>query len=161
MPWRLVDNVLAPREEIVLNYSGPNPFSVYYVLRRCFDVIVKVQSKDVFEDLFKWDITSDPRSFFVKFRVRKGYDNFTKGFIFIELDGEQPSDPSKNGKVSIRIRSTLETEWKIDGFKRILFPIVYLYHLSFYNARRRRYLDELKSFIYRIEEEIRNNFNIK
>lgn len=161
MPWILRDNVLAPREEIVLNYSGPNPFLAYGVLRRAFDIRLKIRAKDIFEDDFRWDITVDPRDFYVKIRIRKSYDNFSKGWIYIELRGSQPTDPKKVGKLTVKFMGFLETIWKIDGWKKIFLPFLYIYHVTFYNKQRRRYLNELKRFVSILEEEIRRNLKIK
>ena len=161
MPWILKDNALAPRTSIELSYAGPNPFQSYSILKEIVEIDLKFKGKDVFEDDFRWDITEDPRPFFVKFRFKIGFDKFSKGWIFTELRGKQPSDPEKNGEVKISLSAQLETEYKIDGIKKVLIPLIYLYHLIFYNMQRRKYLNSLKEAISIIEAGLKDRLKLK
>lgn len=161
MPWILRDKVLAPTEEITISYGGPNPFQAYKVAMRAIDVRLAIPSKDIFEEVFKWDITADPRDFYVIIKVRKSFDLFSKGWIYLELRGKQPVDPEKPGQLTVTLSGELVTEFKVDGWRRILIPFVYLYHLVFYGMQRRKYIEEVKSYIYILEDELRATFKLK
>jgi cbb3-type cytochrome oxidase subunit 3 len=161
MPWILRDKVLAPAEEITISYGGPNPFQAYKIVMKTIDLRLGIPSKDIFEDEFKWDITADPRDFYVKIRVRKSFDAFSKGWVYIVLRGKQPTDPEKPGNLTVELSGELVTEFKVDGWKMVLIPFVYLYHLVFYRTQRKRYIDEVKSYIFIFEDEIRTTFKLK
>ena len=152
------DEILAPKTNIVLEYFGEDPFRVYSRIPRLMQEIFHARGESIYEDDFRWDITSDPRQFFFIFRVERGVDGRTKYVVILKAFGRQPSDPaSKNGKMLVEIKGYLVTIYPIKKkYQRALFwPFIYLYHWAFYNKIRRRYLEIYKGYIEELETELR------
>lgn len=154
----LKDNALAPQTSVEINYVGPNPFQTYSIFKKIAEVDLKLKGKDILEEDFRWDITEDPRPFLVRFKLKIGFDKFSKGLIFVELRGKQPTIPEENGEVKISLSAHLETKYNI---KKILIPLIYLYHLIFYNSQRRKYLNDLKKAVDTIVSGLKDKLKLK
>lgn len=162
MPFVIRDDVLAPKDVKIINYSGPNPLVVYYALDKLFRLTFKVKGTHLFEPDFRWDTTADPRPFYIRFYTEKGFDKFSRFRIEIWMQGRQPTDPTKNGDIRVEIRGWLETRYPISTLlhKIFLLPFFYFYHIVFYNRIRRQYLQFLREGVERVEVEIRNLLKI-
>jgi len=159
--WILEDDCLAPHEKIEFNYSGPNPFGVVKALtsddflRRTFEV----DSSDIYERDFRWDITSDPRSFYIRLFLVKGLDSKSRIYYELIFQGAQPSDPKKKGKVSIRLRAKLRTEYPlVTAFQKtpIYKALLWIFNKLFYFKVRRNYLRICNDALKEFQREIRN-----
>jgi len=159
MTWTLEDDVLAPRERIEINYSGPNPFSVCKkitssVIKRVFEV----GGTDVWERDFRWDITGDPRPFYMRMFVNKGFDARTGVVFEITYQGAQPSDPTKDGNVVIRIGGRMKTTFERETtFQKssIYYGLLWLYNKIFYSGVRRNYLKIAQQRIDEFNKQVR------
>lgn len=155
MSLRLEDDCLAPVPKLKVDYTGPNPIKVYQVVRGLLIKIFEVSGKDVWERDFRWDATTDPRGFFIRVYADKPLDARTSIFVETTFQGFQPSDPNKNGKVTILIGAKMRTEYKLDSaFKRLpiysgitklgglaeVGGLLWLYHKIFYAQVRRDYI---------------------
>lgn len=158
----IVDDILAPKGAIVLEYRGPNPFAIYLKLSGLLQVIFEGKGENFFEDEFRWDITEDPRPFFIRVHFEKGIDRFTDMHIGIKLQGKQPTDIAKPGVVFIEIGGHIRTSFPFDSLldKLILFPFLWLYYHAIYINVKRRYIEMLKEKVEALESEIRANFAI-
>jgi hypothetical protein len=141
--WILEDDCLAPSAKLTINYAGPNPFIVCQRIRDTLRTVWEVRSKDFWERDFRWDNSSDPRSFYMRACVNKGIDARTKLFVEVVMQGEQPSDPTKNGKITVSVNARMITEYEFDtAFKQL--PIykgfIWIYNKFFYYDVRRRWL---------------------
>jgi len=161
--WVLEDDCLAPERTVVIEYSGPNPFKVYRVLREMLERIFQVEAIDLWERDFRWDISSDPRSFYVRMYVNKGMDARTRMIVEIILEGSQPSDVEKKGRVAIRIGGRLRTEYPLRSFFQnspFYKFFVWLYHRFFYNEVRRSYINLCNNLINQLNNELREILKI-
>lgn len=141
--WRVEDDVFAPAAKIRIDYKGPNPFRVYGPSLTIIRNVLEVGAEDVWERDFRWDLTSDPRPFFVRIYVNLGIDARTKDFVEIIFQGEQPSDPTKTGKLTITINGRIRTEFDLkSGFRKlpVYWGFLWLYHKLFYNDVRMGYI---------------------
>ncbi|MEM5853728.1 MAG: hypothetical protein QXG39_02655 [Candidatus Aenigmatarchaeota archaeon] len=158
--WILEDSILTPSEKVELNYSGPDPIQFYKKMDASFLVRhFEVGVPDVWEREYRWGAASDPRPFYIRIFIQKGFDNFTTAFIEIIFHGEQPSDPTKGGKVKITIGGNLRTEFKLDTqFKQTPFyrGLLWLYVFFFYQKLRRNYLKICKEKIDALLKELRS-----
>lgn len=155
------DDVLAPKGAIIIEYSGPDPMSVYRKLNDMLQLTFEVKGKDIYETDFRWDIKSDPRAFFIKMHVKKGLDQFSSVTVFFKMQGFQPIDANKPGNIKIEISGFLETNYPTKGIGGIfLIPLMFIYHLAIYNRIRRRYLQYANERIRRINDTIRSMLNI-
>jgi hypothetical protein len=158
------DEIPAPREYIQLDYKGPNPMAVYHRMDQLLKTIWEVKGTNMFEPDFRWDMTADPRPFFIHLFVDKGMDKLTNFRVDIKMQGSQPTDPTKDGVLRIEIHGWIET--KFDGFlgnpiNKILFPLFFFpYMVGYYQPRRRRYLEWHKRRIDRLVDEIRTTLKI-
>lgn len=162
MPYIIQDDVLAPRESIIIDYSGPNPLSAYYALDQLLRLIFEFKGSHLFEPDFRWDITEDPRPFFIRFYAERGFDKFTRVRIDFKLLGKQPTDPTKSGSLRIEIKGFVRTEYKLATIfhKIFILPFIYLYHIAYYNRIRRGYIEWLRRRIERLENELRELLKI-
>jgi len=162
MAYIIEDDILAPKGAIIIEYRGPNPFAIYPRVADLLMTIFEAKGLHIYEDDFRWDITGDPRSFFIKIHLDKGLDKFTKGVVAVRLQGKQPTDPRKPGSVEILLAGKIATEYPIKTvFQKIAIkPFVWLYHNLIYDNIRRRYLKIYKAGMERLEAEIRSTFNL-
>ncbi len=141
--WRLEDDVFTPAAKLRIDYSGPNPFRVVGPTMTLLRNILEIGSEDVWERDFRWDTTADPRPFFVRTYVNFKMDAPSIILVEIIFQGEQPSDPTKNGKLTINISGRLITKYELNaGWRKlpIYWAFLWLYHKIFYNKVRRGYL---------------------
>ncbi len=145
--WILEDDCLAPDRELKIEFKGPNPFRLYGALPGFLRAIFDVRGVDVWEREFRWDNTSDPRGFFFRFIVRKRYDMWTMYWPEIIVQGNQPSDPNKDGDAVIMIRGKIQSKSPENTiFQRsgLYKSFRWIYFKSLYNNIRRNYLEECK-----------------
>ncbi|MEM7825617.1 MAG: hypothetical protein QW412_02025, partial [Candidatus Aenigmatarchaeota archaeon] len=143
LTWRIEDDCLAPEARINIEFSGQDPFKAYRILRETLRRVLEVESKDLWERDFRWDISSDSRGFFVRVYVDKGIDSRSKALIEVIMQGNIPSDPNKEGRIIIKIGGRVRTEYRLEtAFQQlpIYRGIIWLYHKIFYNRVRRGYL---------------------
>ena len=161
--WRFEDDCLAPRRRLKVEYTGPNPFKVYLTLKPKLRRIFQVETVGIWERDFRWDTTSDPRSFYIRVYVDKGLDQFSRMFVEITMQGEQPSDPNKSGKLTIYIGGRIRTNYELQTiFQRspVYKAIRWLYHMIFYNKVRRTYIRLCTEMIERLWKELREELGI-
>ena len=156
------DDVLAPKDKIAIEYYGPNPFAVYPGLKGLIQVIFHARGQHIFETQFRWDITADPRPFFISMHLNLSLDRFTRLIVPMKIFGTQPSDPTKNGKLLVEIQGRITTTYPISTIWQRIFvePFVWVYHHSIYNDVRRRYIQIGKEGIEKLGMEIRSTLNI-
>lgn len=155
---RFEDDCLVPDRKIKLEFKGKNPFSVCKAARDIFKKVFGVGGSKIFERDFRWDMSSDPRYFFVRYIVKKGIDMRSHTINEIIFEGLQPSDPEKEGKVTITITAKLITEFeRKTAFQKLpLYKgIIWLYNFMFYDKARRDYLKMCVDWVNKLENEFR------
>lgn len=161
--WRFEDDCLVPERRIRLDFTGPNPFRIHGVIRGMLERIFEVEAIDLWERDFRWDIVGDPRTFYMRFYVNKGVDAYTAMFVEITIQGEQPSDPTKIGRVTIFIGGRLITLYDLDtAFKQTPFYkfLRWLHHRLFYNEVRRGYLRLCVELIGKLIKELKEVYGM-
>ena len=148
---KIIDGVFAPYERIVLNFKGYEPVKVCGMIRSTFESILQVETKDMFERLFKWDITDDPRSFYNFWTVNKELDKWSTFVVKVVIQGEQHTK-TKMGKIRIEFYGYIETEYNYANFlQRALWL---LYNRIFYYKERRMYIERGKEWLFKLRERI-------
>lgn len=162
--YRIREEVFAPKGAVSIDYKGKDPFRLYNKLSVLLQSIFHGRGKNVFERSFKWDITSDPREFFVEMWFDDArFDARTNYRIRVRMHGFQPSNPeSPNGICRIELKAFLDTEYKFGNiFEKIIgMPFIWLYHRLIYNDVRRRYLQIMKEWAYKLEVAIREEYGM-
>ena len=141
------DDCLAPDTPIKIHYKGPNPFRAYSKTITFLRKIWEIEAKDYWERQFRYNPDEDPRGFYVTAYVNKGLDRFTRIIVEVVMQGAQPSDPTKEGWIEIKIGGVLKTEYGGNTiFEDIRNPITrflyWLYDKVYYQDRRKYYLKE-------------------
>jgi hypothetical protein len=157
--WVLEDDCLAPGRYLRIVYNGPNPFSVYQSTLGILRKVMEIDPSDYQERDFRWDISEDPRSFYIRIIVEKKMDSKSVIYLEIIMQGNQPADPSKNGNLTILIGSKLKTEYKLDTpFQQSYFyrALLRIYNFFFYFSVRRGYLKLCNEWLTRLFKEYRS-----
>lgn len=161
--WVVEDDCLAPRPQLKIEYSGPNPFSIYQKAEGILRTIWQIGGVDYWERDFRWDVTSDPRSFFVRICINKKFDARSAAFAEITMEGVQPADPTKPGKVTILLAAKLKSEFDISSlFQRspIYKALLWIYNKFFYSNVRRGYIKLCQDFLEKSWREFRANLSM-
>ena len=160
------DDCLVPEHYITVKYKGLNPIEAYHQTITFLREIWEVEAKDYWEREFKWDVTVDPRTFFVKAFVDKGVDNKTSITIEVLLTGTQPSDPNRPGKLEIKMSGVMRTTFGGNGILEdarnpFYKSFVWLYNHLFYTKQRRYYLNVwCKKNLHRLKKRYENLLNM-
>jgi hypothetical protein len=157
--WVLEDDCLAPGRYLRIVYSGPNPFSAYQSTFGILRKVMEIDPADYQERDFRWDVSEDPRSFYIRIIVEKKMDSKSVIYFEIIMQGNQPADPSKNGNLTILIGAKLKTEYKLDTpFQQSYFyrALLWMYNFFFYFGVRRRYLRLCNDWLSRLLKEYRS-----
>jgi hypothetical protein len=156
--WILEDDCLAPTAKMQIKYTGPNPMKLFKSVRPMLERIFDVSGKDIWERDYRWDTTAEPRSFFIRLYVKKGLDQRSDLLIEIIFQGEQPSDPTKEGNMTVTINGRLTTKFEIN--LPIYKTMWWFYNKIFYNKVRRGYLKLCNDWLDRTWREFRTFLNM-
>jgi len=161
--WIFEDDCLAPRGRVTTEYNGPNPYDAIKKVTRILRTIFEAGSKDVWERDFRWDITSDPRSFYIRIYTNRAIDARSRWFVETTFEGKQPSDLRREGSVKISIGARLITEFNRQTFFQkmpIYKALLILYRRTFYDEIRRNYIKICRERLDKISNELRSVLNI-
>jgi hypothetical protein len=161
--WRIEDDCLAPEAKITIEYTGTDPFRAYKIAKDTMRKVLEVEAMDFWERDFRWDISSDPRDFFTRLYVDKGIDSRSRALIEVIMQGKIPSDPNKEGRITIQIGGRLRTDYTLEtAFQQlpIYRGLIWLYHKIFYNRVRRGYLDMCYDWIQKLNSAFREVLGI-
>ncbi|MEM5793001.1 MAG: hypothetical protein QXY45_01405 [Candidatus Aenigmatarchaeota archaeon] len=135
------DDCLVPQGQLIINYKGPNPFRAVQKTAEFLRKIWEVEAKDYWERQFRYNPDEDPRGFYLNAYVKKGLDRFTNVIIEVVMQGEQPSDPTKEGRVEIRIGGVLKTKFGgsaiIDDIRNPLVRSFYWFYDKYFHKKQR------------------------
>jgi hypothetical protein len=161
--WTIEDDCLAPFGKIKIEFRGKNPYALCQKTKSILQRIFEIESKDYWEKDFRWDMSSDPRTFYIRIYVNKGVDFRSKIFAEVIFQGSQPSDPNKEGAMVIFIGAKLMTEYNLKTrFQQLPFyrGLLKLYNFMFYNNVRRGYLNICNEWLERVNKDFRLALNL-
>jgi len=154
---KIIDDILAPSDTLKIRYEGKNPFLVATLVPKLIRDVMKIPGKDLFESDIRWDVSSEPRSFYGQWMGQRTEDRWSKSRIRVIVQGEQHSK-EKIGWALIEIKGTVETSYTFSNFLQRSFW--WFYNYSFYYKQRRAYIDFSTDNIYKIREEIMSALGI-
>lgn len=156
--WVLEDDCLTPTAKMQISYKGPNPIKLFKSMRPMLEKIFGIGGKDIWERDFRWDTSEDPRGFFIRVCIDKSFDKRSSLFAEIIFQGSQPSDPSKDGKMTVSISGKLKTEYEITSpIYRVFWGS---YNRLFYWKVRKGYLDLCNVWLDKTWREFRALLNM-
>lgn len=161
MSFEIFSDILAPKGAILIEYTGPNPFSVYKQVDPLLKRLFEGKGTHMYEPVFKWDTSEDPNGFYFVVYFERNLDKFSKFRVTVTGQGAQPKDPTKNGWVRLLIGGFVTTSIKSSTIRdKTMYPFLLAYMYSFYNNVRRRYILDLGRRIEELEAELRNFLKI-
>ena len=143
------DEILAPSGELLINYTGKEPFRAMAITPKMLRDVMKIPGKDLFELDIRWDTSSDPRGFYGVWLGRRTEDRWTETKLKIIVQGEQKV-ADRTGSCEIHIRGHLVTSYDFNNFIQRSFW--WFYNKGFYYQQRRRYLEFAKDNMQEIKE---------
>ena len=154
---QLIDDILAPRDTILVKFQGRNPFLPVSMSPGLLRNIMKISSKDIMETDVRWDATGEMRNFYGKWMGKRTEDRWTATWIRIVIQGDQHAK-EKTGSVTIEIKGTIRTNFKDENFVQRAFW--WLYNRSFYYKQRRMYTEMAKDNMFDIRDAFQKALGI-
>lgn len=151
------DDILSPADSMRVNFKGKHPFAVCEKFIDYLRDVMKISRKDIVETDLRWDITSDPRTFYGWWAGTRKEDNWTRTNIRIIAQGSQSSKDFR-GDIRITIKGTITTGYQYSNFIQRSFW--WFFNYMFYYNNRRRYFELAKDNINEIREAILRQFEI-
>lgn len=149
--------VLAPHYLKTLRYTGDHPSRVLKNIPPLMRSVFRVTSTNFFEDVIKWDNSTENNVFHGEWRGKDTKDERTTLWVDVKIHGEQ-NEKTKKGTVTIWLRSYLITKFPYSNI--IHKSILRAYSHYFYSEQRRRYAAEAKRLLDILEKEIRTQLEI-
>lgn len=147
----IIDDILAPEETIVISYKGDNPIKICDKIKGWLRRIFMVETKDLYERIFKISKLGEVRDFYNMWHVEKGKDSWSKIFCKVIIDGKQDWK-TKKGSVKIEITAWLQTKYEYNNFLQRAFWLIY--NRLFYYKQRRVYIQEGRMLVEALKNEI-------
>ncbi|MBI5332591.1 MAG: hypothetical protein HZB65_03390 [Candidatus Aenigmarchaeota archaeon] len=156
--YRIEDVVLSPRDELVIEYSGYNPFLICTFARNMLRDVLKISGSSLREDDRRWDF-SDPNSrwFYGVWRGVKEEDNWTKSWFRIAAEGKF-NVKDNTGSVKIQLRAHMFTTFEYGN--PMTASLWKFFNYIFYNRQRRKYLEFHRDLVHLMKEQILKAYKI-
>jgi len=150
------EDVLAPATDIIIEYSGKEPFWIMTAATRLMRDVMKITTVQLREDDVRWDTTGDTKEFYGVFRAFRNEDGWTKTLLRMIVHGEIGKD--RIGWVKIKLKGVLRTSFEYPSpIHKWLWEF---WNYSFYYKQRRAYIDFVKDDIMTIREKILEAYGI-
>ena len=150
MKMEMIDDILAPRDTMLVKFQGKNPFVPVQMATGLLREILKISAKDILETEVKWDNSSEMRNFYGKWMGKRHEDQWTDTWIRIVIQGEQHAK-ERTGWCNIEIKGTIRTKYNMGNFLQRMFW--WFYNHTFYYKQRRMYAEQGKDMIYEIRDK--------
>jgi hypothetical protein len=153
----IVDDCLAPARFVYLDYSGPDPFGVSNKVKGMLNRFFSVSTAGISETNFNWSAEGDPIGFYFTWWVQKP---FGRSIMRIDIKVQGSKGKIKNvGNFTMELKGEITSRF---GYATsFLKPLWWIYTYTFYNRRRRNYVDMCKDYIMGFRAEIAKHYNIK
>lgn len=156
--YELRTQVLTPEEEKAISFSGAHPSRFFGIMPGLIKKHFEVTSSKFFEDKIKWDIGDKSVQFFAVWRGRLPKDGRTNIWAQVKLQGVQNLDKEKMGEAVIFLSGTVLTKF---NYLTILDKALYRsYTYLYYNNIRRKYLEEARRRLTRLENDIKEEIGV-
>ena len=153
---KIKTDVLAPDREFTADYKCYHPTRIMHSMLELGKMIWRVPSSAAYWDKMKWDNTSEQAEFYGEWRVRDTKDGYSKVINKIVVMGTQGKD--KNGKITVKIKPTLETTIPYQTpFDKALFKI---YLDTVYRKQILQYVDLAQRRVKEFDYEVRKILDI-
>ena len=151
-------DVLAPHYLKTLKFSGEHPSKLFKIIPPLIKTVFKITSTNFFEDVIKWDDTTENNMFYGEWRGKDGKDERTTLWVSVKIQGEQ-DEKTKKGNVTVWLRTYLITKFPYASV--IDKELLRVYSYYFYSERRRKYTEDARRLLSILEKEIRTQLGIE
>lgn len=159
MPKILIwDELLAPRAELTVSYTGKNPFLAVASAPKIIRDVMKIPGKDLLEPDIRWDVLKDMRGFYGIWVGKRREDRWSMTNLRLIIQGEQ-STKDKTGWVVVRIKGQMETTYEYTNFLQRSFW--WFFNYGFYYKQRRQYLEFSKDNAVEMKGRFEDLFGIR
>lgn len=153
---KIKTDVLAPDREFTADYKCYHPTRIIHTMLELVKMIWRVPSSQAYWDKVKWDATSEQADFYGEWRVIDKKDRYSKVVNKIVVMGTQGKD--KNGKVTVKIKPTLETEL---DYKTVIDKVFLKMYLdTVYRKQILQYVDLAQRRVKEFDHEVRKILDI-
>jgi len=155
----IVDDIMAPRDTVIVRFQGKNPAAVIIMVPRLLIDTLKVSAKDVLETDVRWDaVNPEMRDFYGRWAGKRKEDRWSKTMVRVLIQGQQHAK-ERTGWVRIEIRGTVTTDYEYSNSIQRTFW--WFYNLLFYNQQRRKYLEDAKDVIFELRTIFQRTLGIQ
>lgn len=149
-------DVLAPEREYTAEYKCYHPTRIMTSMLELLKMVWRVPSSAAYWDKVKWDATSEKSEFYGVWRARDNKDRYSKVWNKIVILGVQGKD--KNGKVTIKVKPTLETTFP---YKTVVDKtVLQIYLNTVYRKQILQYVDLAQRRVKEFDHEVRKILEI-
>ncbi len=154
--FSITDDCMVPGRSIKLLYRGPDPASIATKLTSSFQPFFRISSAGWGEPDFRWDISGEPATFFIKWWVRKTFSRYSAMLLHLSVQGDENSQ-TKKGKFTLELTPVLTTQIPEHWFLRGIFMV---YNYLFYDNVRQNYIKECRNLTIAYQEHMKTEFNL-
>lgn len=154
----IIDDILAPKDTITINYRGKEPYKIVGMMKKLFVSVMKIESKNVAERDSRWNLIADPHDFYNVFIAYREDDSWTKSYIRIVIQGAQ-SSKDRTGWIKIELKGFTKTEYEFSNFIQKTFW--WFYNRTFYYKQKRNYTELAKDNIHQMRDTLMKTLGIK
>jgi hypothetical protein len=154
----LIDDILAPKDTIVINFKGKDPYKVVLSIQKLLVGVVKLETKDVYETDSRWNLIADPRDFYSVWIAKKEEDKWSTTVLRVIIQGAQ-SMKDKTGWTRIELKGNLITKYKFSNFFQRSFW--WFYNKMFYYKQRRIYIELRKDNLHEVRNMLMDSLGIR
>ncbi len=149
-------DLLAPEHEKVIEFSGSHPSRLLGAIPGILKDTLKISGSKVYEVEICWDVSGDPVSFSGEWYAKYGLDDRTAIWFKVVVRGNQSAKDLK-GSATVTLSGWIES--------KVVYPsglrkFVEFYELIFYSSQRRKYIEEGRILIKRIEDAIKKELGL-
>ncbi len=152
----IFDYVYPTYQWVVIEHEGKNIDLIYKKVREALHEIFRIPLDNLQEREFDWKRTEKGEEFRVRWEAIRQLDEFS--YIRLEVDLKGFMNQQKVGRIRIRYRPALLTEYPQDTFwqQTILYEMLRrLWHVIFYRKKRNEYFQLARELAAQFDAEIK------
>ncbi len=156
----ITDDCLVPEKQIILRYTGADPFKVAKKITESLRPFFHVSKAGWNWYRLNWDASDDPIAFFSRWWVAKKYSAFSRMHIEIKVQGTV-SKTTNEGQFNMSINARVRTDWDGLGFWPLTKAAWEIYSHLFYNKSRMNFVQNCRNSINEFINEVKRVYSLE
>ncbi|MBI2676257.1 MAG: hypothetical protein HYX24_07395 [Candidatus Aenigmarchaeota archaeon] len=157
---RINDDCLVPDKQLLLRYTGLDPFRVAKKITESLRPFFHVSKAGWNWYRLNWDASDDPILFFSRWWVVKRYSHFSRMHIEIKVQGSV-SKTTNEGQFTMTLNARIRTEWKGVGMWPLTKLAWELYSYFFYNKARMSFIENCRNSVNEFVNEVKRAYSLE